>query len=137
LDRVKEKSVTMEISRKPAKRLEQDEHGRCDRHENEENLIAPAPADRKKEKEDKGEKSDTPLLSKNKGPGSKRTSDSVGDAEKGRSALNEEGKLLASNRERKGASTDRENETNSEARKPTTSKCKIYHYKKIGISVQS
>jgi len=125
LDRVKEKSVTMEISRKPAKRLEQDEHGRRDRHENEENSIAPAPSDRKKEKEDKDEKSDTPFLSKNKGPGSKRTSDSVGDAEKGRSALNEEGKFPASNRKRKGASTDRENETNSEARKPTTSKCKI------------
>lgn len=46
LGRVEEKSVTMEISRKPAKRLERDEHGRRDRRENEGNSVARG--DRKK-----------------------------------------------------------------------------------------
>lgn len=119
LDRVEEKSVTTEISRKPAKKLEQDEHGRRDRHENEENPVFRR--DRKKEAKDKDEEADTVLLSKTKEPGSKRTADSPGDAEKGHSALNEERKLPASNRKRKGASTDGENDP-GEARKRTASK---------------
>lgn len=118
LDRVEEKSVTTEISRKPAKKLERDEHGRRDRRENEENPVA---RDRKKETGDKDEEADTVLLSKTKGPGSKRTTDSPGDAEKGRPALNEEGKLPASNRKRKGASTNGEDDP-GKARKQTASK---------------
>lgn len=122
LDRVEEKNVTMETSRKLAKRIG-DEHGRYDRHENEENPVARR--DRKKEGRDKDKQADTMLpVSKNKRPESKRTMNSVGDAEKGCSVVNEEGKLPAGNGKRKGASTDRGNDL-EEARKRTASKCTL------------
>lgn len=136
LGRVEEKSVTMEISRKPPKRLERDEHGRRDRREKEGYPVARG--DRKKER-DKDAEVGTPLLSKNKRPGSERTLDSAGDAEKGRSILNEEGKLPASDRKRKGASTDGGSGL-EEARKRTAGKrprlkCDTdYEKKKIGVS---
>lgn len=119
LDRVEEKkNVTMEISRKLAKRLEhelEDEHGR---HENRENPVAHR--DRKKEEKDKDGQVDTVRLSKNKGSRSKRTTDSTGDAEKGHSTINEEGKLPASNGKRKGVSTNEGNNP-TETRKRTAS----------------
>lgn len=126
LDRVEEKNVTMEISRKLAKRIEhelEDEHGRYDRHENEENSVAHR--DKKKERRDKDKQADTVLpVSKNKRPGSKRTTDSVCDAEKGYSVVNEEGKLPAGNGRRKGASTDRGNDL-EKTRKRTAGKCTL------------
>ncbi|XP_011882456.1 PREDICTED: glutamic acid-rich protein-like [Vollenhovia emeryi] len=115
-DRVEKRNVTIEISRKPAKRREhelEDEHGR---HENVENPVARR--DKTKEERDKDEQADTAFLSKNKESGSKRTTDSVGDAEMGRSVVNEEGKLPASDGKRKGASTDEGNDP-EETRKRT------------------
>ncbi|XP_025988482.2 vicilin-like seed storage protein At2g18540 [Solenopsis invicta] len=120
LDRVEETSSTMEISGKPAKRLERDERSRRDQREDVEGNPT-ALRDRKKEEKDKDEQADTTLLSKSKGPGSKRTADSVGDVEKGRSVLNEERKLPVSNRRRQGASTDRRNDS-GETRSRATSK---------------
>lgn len=117
LDRVEEKNVTMEISRKLAKRHEyelEDEHGR---HENREKPVTHR--DRKKGERDKDGQADTARLSKNKGSRSKRTTDSTGDAEKGHS-INEERKLPASNGKRKDMSTNEENHP-TETRKRTAS----------------
>ncbi|XP_077258083.1 uncharacterized protein LOC143895115 [Temnothorax americanus] len=123
LDRVEEKNVATEIPGKLAKSLEhelEDERGRRDRRESEENPVARG--DRKKKKGDKDdEQADRVRLSKNKGSGSKRTTDSAGDAKKERSAVNEEGKLPASNGKRKGASTDERSDP-GEARKRTARK---------------
>lgn len=118
LDRVEEKNVTMEISRKLAKRLEHELKDEHDRHENRENLVAHR--DRKKEERDKDGQADTVRLSKNKGSRSKRTTNSTGDAEKGHSTINEEGKLPVSNGKRKGLSTNEENDL-TETRKRTAS----------------
>ncbi|XP_025074464.1 uncharacterized protein LOC105428942 [Pogonomyrmex barbatus] len=93
LDRIEEKNVTVE--RKPAKRFER-ESGRRDRRENEESSVAHR--DRRK-----GEEADT-VLSKNKRLGSEKTLDSLGDAEKGRSTVNEEGKLPANSGKREDSS---------------------------------
>ncbi|KAL6263690.1 hypothetical protein P5V15_003778 [Pogonomyrmex californicus] len=93
LDRIEEKNVTVE--RKPAKRFER-ESGRRDRRENEESSVAHR--DRRK-----GEEADT-VLSKNKRLGSEKTLDSLGDAEKGRSTVNEEGKRPADSGKREDSS---------------------------------
>ncbi|XP_028050908.1 DEAD-box ATP-dependent RNA helicase 42 [Monomorium pharaonis] len=122
LDRVEERSVRMETSRKPAKRLERDEHGRRDQRENEKNPAARQ--NRKKEERDKDGEADATPLSKSKDPASKRTTDSPGDAEKGRSALNEEGKLPVSNRRHKEASTER-GSGSKETGERTAGKCTL------------
>lgn len=112
-NRVEEKNVTTDISRKLAKRLEhEDERGR---HENEKNLVAHR--DRKKEERDKDEQADT-VLSKNKGSGSMRTTDSFCDSEC--SIVNEDGKLPANNRKRKDVSINGGSDS-AEARKRTAS----------------
>lgn len=107
-DRVEEKSAPIELS-KPAKRLEleRDGNGRRDRHENEEQQPSTR-RDRKKARTDKNEEEGTSSLSENKQTraGSRRTMNSLDDAEKGRFVVNEEEKLPASDERRRDASND-------------------------------
>ncbi|KMQ92050.1 leucine-rich repeat-containing protein, partial [Lasius niger] len=107
LDRVEEKSVSIETSRKPAKRPEvkRDGNGRRNRHENEESPTTRR--DRKKEGEDKDEEEETMVLNKNKEPGSKKATVSPDDTKEGRFAVNEEGKLPTNDEQPKAASTER------------------------------
>ncbi|XP_072767279.1 uncharacterized protein [Anoplolepis gracilipes] len=100
LDRVEEKSTSIETS-KPTKRPEIKQGGnRRNRHENEENPIIHQ--DRKKG-EDKDKKEET-MLNKNKEAESKKTAVLLDEAEEGRFVVNEEGKLSTNDEQRKVAS---------------------------------
>lgn len=124
LDRVEEKSASMETSGKPAKRLgiKANGNGRRDRHENEENPTTRR--DRKKEGEDKDKnKEGTMFLNKNKEPGSKEATVSLDNAEEGRFAVNEEGKLPTNDEQRKAASTERRYDPEEARKLRVNSKC--------------
>lgn len=105
LDRVEEKSTSIETS-KPTKRSEvkQDRNDR-NRDENEEKPTIRR--DRKKEGKDMDKKGEMMLLNKNKEPESKKATVSLDDAKEERFAVNEEGKLPANDEQRKAAPTEK------------------------------
>ncbi|EFN69741.1 hypothetical protein EAG_12987 [Camponotus floridanus] len=105
LDRVEEKSTSIETS-KPTKRSEVKQDGNDrNRHENEEKPTTRR--DRKEEGKDKDKREGTMLLNKNKEPGTKKATVSLDDAEEGRFVVNEEGKLPANDEQRKAASAEK------------------------------
>ncbi|XP_070172060.1 uncharacterized protein [Polyergus mexicanus] len=100
LDRVEEKSISIETSRATKRpEVKQDGNDR-NRHENEENPTTHR--DRKAEGKER-----TMLLNKNKEPGSKKATVSLDDAKESPFAVSEEGKLLTNDEQRKAASTEK------------------------------
>ncbi|KAL6434296.1 hypothetical protein ACFW04_006020 [Cataglyphis niger] len=121
LDRVEEKSISIETSR-PTKRSEVKPDGNeRDRDENEENPTTRR--DRKTEAKDKDEKEGTILLNKNKEPGNKKVTVSLDDAKEGRFAVNEEGKLSTNNKQRKAVSTEKRYDLEEARKWKVNSKC--------------
>lgn len=132
LDRVEEKSASIETS-KPTKRSEVKQDGNDrNRHENEEKSTTRR--DRKEEGKDKDKREGTMLLNKNKEPGTKKATVSLDDAEEGRFAVNEEGKLPANDEQRKAASAEKRYDLEEARKWRINSKCLrtfFIKYKKI------
>lgn len=132
LDRVEEKSASIETS-KPSKRSEVKQDGSDrNRHENEEKPATRR--DRKEEGKDKDKREGTMLLNKNKEPGTKKATVSLDDTEEGRFAVNEEGKLPANDEQRKAASAEKRYDLEEARKWRINSKCRrtfFIKYKKI------
>lgn len=121
LDRVEEKSASIETS-KPTKRSEVKQDGNDrNRRENEEKPTTHR--DRKEEGKDKDKREGTMLLNKNKEPGTKKATVSLDDAEEGRFTVNEEGKLPANDEQRKAASAEKRYDLEEARKWKINSKC--------------
>lgn len=128
LDRVEEKSASIETS-KSTKRSEVKQDGNDrNQHENEEKPTTRR--DKKEEEENKDKKEETMFLNKNKEPESEKTMVSLDDMEKGRFAVNEAEKLPANDEQRKVASTEKRYDLEEARKWRINSKClRIFFYK--------